>query len=895
MLRVLLLAAVVVAGAAAQNTRALVLSGSQYATATLPSGAAPSGIAQSRLEFRIYNFSNLAPSQVDYPLFVDSMQCWFQGNPQLWCKVYPDGQDHLVSLSQDLTGRTDVRVRVQADYAAGSFSLEIWNGDGSGYAVKTMTFASATGAGPMNTLYLAGVPWASPMPISYSFFRWYSSTVPLNSRPPGEVPVTVGNVLDYEFENSLNDSSGRRLNLSTSSGTAAFAAAPVYPPNATVKAPVALRAGTSFLADASSSFSSVGNGSIASFRWRIVDEPAPATIATPLAQTTNVTLPVFGTYTLQLTVTDTAGLTSTANVDVGAVATDDNDIVIVDDPNVNFVLGPLTRSGTSPWPFFDATEKTDADLLGPIIPPTPGNNLLAGTVAIAYGNPIATGTGTHFLSDFACNGSDYIMIHYPIVGGGGATGMRDFIVESCASDTSMTIYPPFNEDNVAASGVSYAKVTNNDLAPWMNGSNNYDYYDTVLAFYRLYYRTGLDVYLNYARTLADSFWQFPLDEGRSCRPDDRWNCSAPRIQAVMGMIMRALDGRPDMWPWIVALVQDDWANTDAARLGSVAENDWDIREFGYTYWFAATLAQVHPDPAVRASELQMAQNGFYQLWKLRQRSDGSWRMILDPSQQYAGAGTLEWQMPFPMKGLIALHRQTGDPNVLASLQQAVNFIGTYGYWPLCRGLLYSVLYTECAGGPCGTCTFQNGTTGGCSGADQCTPPPILQMGERTLSNAVFDSFGYLYYVTGDASYRTMGDNLFSANYGGAGGGPGADGGGGDFADLSIYGLSSSGKEYGFTAGAGSAQSYLAYRLRAPAGATLRSIPVSFSLTDVPNAASVNLHLTSPSGAQTDTLCTSSPCTVSVDARQGNYLIEKQYLSSTGSVLASGEPSLLRVN
>jgi glycosyltransferase involved in cell wall biosynthesis len=33
----------------------------------------------------------------------------------------------------------------------------------------------------------------------------------------------------------------------------------------------------------------------------------------------------------------------------------------------------------------------------------------------------------------------------------------------------------------------------------------------------------------------------------------------------------------------------------------------------------------------------------------------------------------------------------------------------------------------------------------------------------------------------------------------------------------------------------------------------------------------------------------------VDARRGNYLIEKQYLSGVGSVLASGEPSLLRVN
>jgi hypothetical protein len=569
--------------------------------------------------------------------------------------------------------------------------------------------------------------------------------------------------------------------------------------------------------------------------------------------------------------------------------------VIIDDPAIDFLIGPLTRSGTSPWPFFDETEMKNADLLGPVIPPSPGTSLLAGTVTVSFLSATVVGIGTQFLSDFACNGTDNIMIHYPVPGGGGATGMRAFIVQACADNVTMTISPAFNERGVVdASNVAYAKITNNDMAPWINGSNNYNYYDTVLAFYRLYYRTGLEVYRTYARTLADNWWRYPLDEGRFCAPDTRFHCSPIRVQAVMGMMMRALDGRPEMWPGIVSLINDDWDNTVGPKLGVVAENDWDFREFGYVYWFMATLAKVHPEPSMRETALQKTRDGYSQFWKIRQRDDGSWRMILDSSQGYEGAGTLPWQMAFPMKGLIALHRQTNDPEIAVTLQKAVGFVSNYGYHSPCRGLLYSVLYTQCAGGPCGTCTFQNGSTGGCTGAENCDYPPRLQMGSRTLANAIPEAYGYVYAITGNTTYLTMGDNLFSANYGGSGGGPGADGGSGNFVDLIIYGVGASGKEYGFTAGAGNAQSYLAYRQRSSASATGRSVPVSFSLIGVTNVSSVRIRVTRPSGWQSDVVCSSSPCSVAVDPRQGNHLLRKEYLSAVGKVLAAEEPVLLRV-
>ena len=79
-----------------------------------------------------------------------------------------------------------------------------------------------------------------------------------------------------------------------------------------------------------------------------------------------------------------------------------------------------------------------------------------------------------------------------------------------------------------------------DVSNWTNGNNNWNYYDGgVLAAYRLYYRTGIDDHLAAARRMADLWWTYGLDHGNQI--------PYPRIAAIHGMVMRALDGRPEMW------------------------------------------------------------------------------------------------------------------------------------------------------------------------------------------------------------------------------------------------------------------------------------------------------------------------------------------------------------
>ena len=74
----------------------------------------------------------------------------------------------------------------------------------------------------------------------------------------------------------------------------------------------------------------------------------------------------------------------------------------------------------------------------------------------------------------------------------------------------------------------------------------------------------------------------------------------------------------------------------------------------------------------------------------------------------------------------------------------------------------------------------------------------------------------------------------------------------------------------------------------------RALVVSFDLAGVPHATHVSITVTLPSGAVTTTTCSSSPCTVNGDARQGTDLIVVAYRSASNAVLAMGDPLIVVV-
>jgi hypothetical protein len=68
----------------------------------------------------------------------------------------------------------------------------------------------------------------------------------------------------------------------------------------------------------------------------------------------------------------------------------------------------------------------------------------------------------------------------------------------------------------------------------------------------------------------------------------------------------------------------------------------------------------------------------------------------------------------------------------------------------------------------------------------------------------------------------------------------------------------------------------------------RTFYLGFHLSTVPGAASIQVVATGPDGQVSNTECAASPCAVEVDGVPGARLVELQYLSPSGAVLAKGE-------
>ena len=100
------------------------------------------------------------------------------------------------------------------------------------------------------------------------------------------------------------------------------------------------------------------------------------------------------------------------------------------------------------------------------------------------------------------------------------------------------------------------------------------------------------------------------------------------------------------------------------------------------------------------------------------------------------------------------------------------------------------------------------------------------------------------------------------------------------------------KEFGSNAGAGLADTYLAYRLGGLAAASNRTVSVNLDLAAIPNAPKARISVWSPAGVEAITTCSTSPCAVTVDARQGRHTYRVDYLSAGNAVLALGTPTLL---
>ena len=275
---------------------------------------------------------------------------------------------------------------------------------------------------------------------------------------------------------------------------------------------------------------------------------------------------------------------------------------------------------------------------------------------------------------------------------GSGTGRMLLQVSTINSPASLTLlgYGGYPGPTAQSSLVQYSNPSMPELGIYWNytgqPSNNINYYDVVHALYKLYYRTNLTRYLTEARTLADNWYQFATSQG--------YYYGAPRAMGYLGMVDRAIDGRPAIWH---ALDQYFSYSTNASLFQTATPRSvgysFDTRETGYAVRYMARMAALDPDTGWHQTACSYLHNIVANVYQATQDSLGQWEVDLyTENASYPGArlmnrfGSSPWRDA--MSGLALedsydiLRNNCGDSNTaaiaLATVTKEADFTHDYG-------------------------------------------------------------------------------------------------------------------------------------------------------------------------------------------------------------------------
>lgn len=466
---------------------------------------------------------------------------------------------------------------------------------------------------------------------------------------------------------------------------------------------------------------------------------------------------------------------------------------------VAFICGPQLKAASSfnPFPWFDtvATERgrhfgEKAPRVAPFGPMTVNSqtkqwqNVITGRVSVTRGTTLVAGRGTRFTRDVDGAGPPPYNGHFRIRDTSGVE--RPLKVRSVESDTHLTLSEPWPFPSV---NDTVADTFYDDHGTYGANTDHYylaNYYDTALVQYLNYHRTGDKRFLEYARKTADAWWHSWLIA------DGTVNQLPPRSMAFAGLMLRALDGRPEMWDYLDRAVRatfDDWVY----RRRNDHKLYYDIREDGFAQLYAVMMARVLPDnyqlyangtlkpstgtamdgPAKRETYLSQTEDAAVNFFGRLQRPDGSWRWDADgssnPDEQHH-----DIEQPFMvglyLESVVLLHQLTMNARVKANLINQLTratrhlyddaFEGNHPVTDLPPHRWRSMVYF-----------WGGGTT---ANPKKYSPPapsttankdPGQVRAARHLNSTVHHAFGYAYYITGDESFKQMGDDVFDASYG----------------------------------------------------------------------------------------------------------------------------------
>ena len=675
------LALLVVTAAQAWGYSSLVIAGGS-GVMKVPSVAPFTSLGDYRVEFRIHNWT-LPTSPASYPSFfswgsvytgVRYLEIFMKSTGEICANDWVDTP--MAQTCANLSGHSDVVVRVQRfgglpsrEDFLGSFLLEAQDVNGTAIASYCLSpanpYACAITPNAKDWSGMAGYIGNPSQATRFSldWLKWFGTTVPPGS--PFSQESTPADLSDWRFEGNLTNegTGGYKATIGPFNSGPAYSATLVYGPACVAGLQQVFRAGYPAQLDGTGA-NSLNGDPVLRYFWQQMSGPTNVVWTGQDTAQPTVSQTVFGSYVFQLTVTDSGSKSSTCSVKHGFVATDNDNVVITGKPEVDTLLGAMIRFGANPWPWGDNRHKAESDLNAAHLADYYRDFWVGsqgpGTIAVTAGSASVTGSGTDFTTRF-CQGPSNPTVPKSVPGVGNASllvwygndsaegyGLRSTAITSCQSDTQLTLAHVWYGDAADCSGgnctYSYDDGSYDYGGIWIwtpvgpgEGSN---YYDAVAGLYSLYYRTGLDDYLAAARTLADRFWKYRLDSGLRCRygspyPDECGPTTAPRVQSTLGMVLRSLDGRPDMWSGLENIF-NYYAKQIPTYIGWGAG---DIRERAYMTSILSYCSLFDPNETWRTTCKTQLSDFMNRSWTPLRTPEGTWQQLFSQANSWTGGTT----------------------------------------------------------------------------------------------------------------------------------------------------------------------------------------------------------------------------------------------------------------
>lgn len=222
---------------------------------------------------------------------------------------------------------------------------------------------------------------------------------------------------------------------------------------------------------------------------------------------------------------------------------------------------------------------------------------------------------------------------------------------------------------------------------------------------------------------------------------------------------------------------------------------------------------------------------------------------------------------------------------------AATWIHDYGYDPVTQGVHYGRVYGACEppGTPPSGSTFDFANI-------QCSFGLGAIPTGRVNTAEVSSALRSYYEAVPNEDRKNWGDTAYGSVWGYA---PWTTGGAYADSNYVQWELSDnvgmrSYKWPGFFFGMGMAHQWPAVRQGPAEAPEMRELAVSFNAASDPRTARWKMTLTLPSGKEIVKICTSSPCTATIDLRQGSPLVRWYYLDANDRVVGKSDATVVAV-